>query len=121
MESHAPVLPRIGPGQVNSRPLPLSINDPYEDDREMTEQDVSQPLYGGKGSPYSYGSIGDVAHSNQVMAGERTDMEFSQERAKTASIAGIGQPSLAFVDVSYIIPPGLLSRKKEKVILNSLR
>ena len=31
------------------------------------------------------------------------------------------EPNLAFCDVSYTIPPSLLSRKKKKVILDSVR
>jgi hypothetical protein len=31
------------------------------------------------------------------------------------------QPNLAFVNISYIIPPSLLSKKKGKVILDSIR
>ena len=74
----------------------------------------------------SYGSLGNPDDSPEMpYTSTRKDLVGSDGGRVLVESGGssgaIPEPNLAFCDVSYKIPSSLFSRKKEKVILESIR
>ena len=85
--------------------------------KKMAELVRGSPALSSRGR--AYGSLDEPKRGGY---GEDSGGGYGYQQLPPARAAGSGaQPNLAFVDVSYVIPSSFYSKKKDKVILDSVR